>query len=849
MPKVTKTHQGSTLQSQEETLNAQGLTSQSRGRTLAPEKRKRLVLLDAHAIIHRAYHAIPDFTTPSGAPSGALYGLSSMLLRIIQDLKPDYIAGCYDLPKPTMRHEAYPEYKGTRAKTDEALVTQLISSRKVFEAFSIPIYDREGFEADDILGTIAYLLKDDPSIEVIIASGDMDTLQLVEKDRVKVYTLKKGLNDIAMYDEKAVRDRFGFGPTLIPDYKGLRGDPSDNIIGIPGVGEKTATELIVNFGSLEKMYKLLKKDEAVFLEKGIKARMVGLLKEHEEDAIFSKMLATIRVDAPIAFKLPDAQWHQDETMAATLVKILALFDELGFRSIRGRARAVLAPGSLGDGSEDEDGSGGDGSDANGKNGAAEEEQEDIPAEDLGEAKILLWLLASDFTNPSLDDIFAYTKAQTFADAHAMLRARVAETGKLLEVFESIEKPLMPILRKMETHGVLIDRAALAELQKTYRAELTVCEAKIYRLAGREFLISSPKQLGDVLFDDLGLRPPKGAGTQKKTATGQRSTRESELEKIREEHPIVDCILEYRQIQKLLSTYIESIPLLLADDNRLHAEFLQEGTTTGRMASQNPNLQNIPIRSERGRAIRDSFIAPPDFTLLALDYSQIELRLAAILSADPILCEIFASGRDVHTEVAARVFNVSAEQVDREMRRRAKVINFGILYGMGVNALKAQLGTSTAEAHQFSEDYFNTFKRLAAYLEEVRGFARKHGHTETMFGRRREFSGIKSTLPYVRAQAERMAINAPIQGTEADLIKLAMVRVDAMLAEMNAEEDVYLLLQVHDELVYEIRDTRLAELTPRIKEIMEAVLSEFDTHNVPITVEAKSGMNWGDMAPL
>jgi DNA polymerase-1 len=531
------------------------------------------------------------------------------------------------------------------------------------------------------------------------------------------------------------------------------------------------------------------------------------------------------------------------------VKILALFDELGFRSIRGRARAVLAPGSLGDGSEDEDGSGGDGSDANGKNGAAEEEQEDIPAEDLGEAKILLWLLASDFTNPSLDDIFAYTKAQTFADAHAMLRARVAETGKLLEVFESIEKPLMPILRKMETHGVLIDRAALAELQKTYRAELTVCEAKIYRLAGREFLISSPKQLGDVLFDDLGLRPPKGAGTQKKTATGQRSTRESELEKIREEHPIVDCILEYRQIQKLLSTYIESIPLLLADDNRLHAEFLQEGTTTGRMASQNPNLQNIPIRSERGRAIRDSFIAPPDFTLLALDYSQIELRLAAILSADPILCEIFASGRDVHTEVAARVFNVSAEQVDREMRRRAKVINFGILYGMGVNALKAQLGTSTAEAHQFSEDYFNTFKRLAAYLEEVRGFARKHGHTETMFGRRREFSGIKSTLPYVRAQAERMAINAPIQGTEADLIKLAMVRVDAMLAEMNAEEDVYLLLQVHDELVYEIRDTRLAELTPRIKEIMEAVLSEFDTHNVPITVEAKSGMNWGDMAPL
>ena len=270
--------------------------------------RKRLILLDAHAIIHRAYHAIPDFTTPTGEPSGALYGLSSMLLKIIQDLKPDYIAGCYDLPKPTMRHEAYADYKGTRSKIDDALSVQLLTSRRVFEAFSIPIYDREGFEADDILGTIAHLLKDDPSIEVIIASGDMDTLQLVEKDRVKVYTLKKGLNDTIMYDEKAVLERFGFMPKLIPDFKGLRGDPSDNIIGVPGIGEKTATDLIVNFGTLEKMFKLLKKDEKAFEEKGIKARMIGLLKEHEEDAIFSKMLATIRLDAPKAFKLPDAVW-------------------------------------------------------------------------------------------------------------------------------------------------------------------------------------------------------------------------------------------------------------------------------------------------------------------------------------------------------------------------------------------------------------------------------------------------------------------------------------------------------------------------------------------------------------
>ncbi len=806
-----------------------------------PAPRKRLILLDAHAIIHRAYHALPEFTTPTGEPSGALYGLSSMLLRIIQDLRPDYIAACYDLPKPTMRHEAYPAYKGTRSKIDDALATQLNTSRRVFEAFSIPIYEKEGFEADDILGTIAYMVKDQPDIEVIIASGDMDTLQLVDKERVKVYTMKKGLNDTIIYNEKAVLERFGFAPTLIPDWKGLRGDPSDNIIGIPGVGEKTATDLITQFGSIEKIYKTLKKDEAMFLEKGIKARMIGLLKEHEEDAVFSKMLATIRVDAPITFKLPDAEWHHSTTLPKTLAKVLELFDELGFRTIRARARAVLLPGSTDDSSNTLGGEGmGEGE---------EKETENITPEELEEGKTLLWLLASDFTNPNLDDILAYTKAGTFAEAKTILLEKVATTGRLQKVYEEIEKPLMPILRKMEQRGVLIDRAALGELQKTYRAELSSCETQIYTLAGREFLISSPKQLGDVLYDDLQLKPPKGAGPQKKTATGQRSTRESELEKIRELHPIVDAILEYRQIQKLLSTYIESIPPLLDEHDRLHAEFIQTGTTTGRMASQNPNLQNIPIRSERGRAIRHSFIAPKGFAMLAIDYSQVELRIAAILSHDPVLCEIFASGRDVHQEVAARVFNVSSDKVDREMRRRAKIINFGILYGMGVNALKSQLGTSTSEAHQFSEDYFNTFKRLAEYLEETRGYARKHGYTETLFGRRREFSGIKSPLPYVRAQAERMAINAPIQGTQADLIKMAMVRVDQMLTEEGAQEDAHLLLQVHDELVYEVRAERLATLAARIKEIMEGVMEGQETHGVPIRVESKTAVSWGDMAPF
>src|SRR6185437_6717435 len=304
------------------------------------ETKKRLVLLDSHAIIHRAYHALPDFTGPSGEPTGALYGLVAMLLKIVTDLKPDYIVACYDLPKPTIRHEAYAGYKSTRVAADDALVSQIKRSRKVFEAFAIPSYDREGFEADDLLGTIAYEMKTHKDIEVIIASGDMDTLQLVDDKRVRVYTLKKGLNDTIMYDEEAVQTRFGFPPTLIPDWKGLRGDPSDNIIGIPGVGEKTATDLITKFGSIEEMYAKLKKSEAAFTKQGIKPRVIALLKEHEEDAIFSKMLATIRTDAPIAFTLPEKIWKE----CVRMEDILALFEEFGFRSLRERARTAIGGG-------------------------------------------------------------------------------------------------------------------------------------------------------------------------------------------------------------------------------------------------------------------------------------------------------------------------------------------------------------------------------------------------------------------------------------------------------------------------------------------------------------------------
>ncbi|MDE1919258.1 MAG: hypothetical protein KGH56_01010 [Patescibacteria group bacterium] len=787
--------------------------------------KKRIVLLDSHAIIHRAYHALPEFTGPSGAPTGALYGLVAMLLKIITDLKPDYLAACFDLPKPTIRHEAYEHYKATRVKTDDALALQLNESRKVFEAFSIPLYEREGFEADDLLGTIAHELREE-GVDVIIASGDMDALQLVDDKRVRVYTLKKGINDTILYDEKAVIERYGFKPELIPDWKGLRGDPSDNIKGVPGIGEKTATELVKGFGTIEKMYAALKKGDAAFLKKGVKARMIGLLREHEEDARFSKSLATIRTDAPIAFTLPAGAWRE----TVDLQKILAMCEGFGFRSLRERAKKILANGD-----------------------EAETENplfvapapEEVDPTKLAEAQAMLWLISSEFTNPSLDDILAFTKERVFAAAYAKLEGQLAASGRVQEVYEHIEKPLIPVVRRMEERGVRIDPDVLDSLAEKYRSELKQIEKRIYKAAGREFNVSSPKQLGEVLFDELKIVPEK----QKKTAGGQRSTRESELEKIRDEHPIVADILDYRELKKLLSTYIENLPPLLDDDHRLHAQFLQTGTTTGRMASQNPNLQNIPLHSERGRAIRHAFVASKGFKLVALDYSQIELRLAAILSGDEKLCKIFKSGRDVHREVAAQVFHVAPEAVDLEMRRRAKVINFGILYGMGVNALRAQLDSTTAEAHQYLEEYFATFKTLSEYLERTKGFARKHGYTETLFGRRRQFPEMKSSLPYVRAQAERMAINAPLQGTQADIIKLAMVRVDEMLKKEGALDDAYLLLQVHDELVYEIRAERVATLAAKIKELMESVLPQKETRGVPVETVMKSGDDWGAMRAI
>src|SRR3989344_4564586 len=789
--------------------------------------KKRLVILDTHAILHRAYHALPDFSSSKGEPTGALYGLISILVRIMQDLGPDYVAAAFDLPGGTFRHAAYEDYKGTRMKAEDDLIAQIKRSRDVLKAFGLPLYDAKGFEADDVIGTIVEQTKKDKNLEVIIASGDMDTLQLVQGERVKVFTMRKGLTDIVIYDEERVRERYGFGPEAVPDLKGIMGDASDNIKGVPGVGEGSALKLIQTYGSLEGVYKAIKKDgvEKVAKKAGIQTRYAQLVADNKENAVFSKMLAQIRRDAPIEFELPKKTWKE----SADTAKALEMLNEFEFRSLIPRVRQMLNGGDLEKTSPSLPAGG------QGLFGHA------VPPEDFKKASLAVWVLDTNITDPTIDDILHIGKSQDFKDAVKNIEAEIKKRD-LGFIYEQIELPLTPVLRRMEARGVKIDKKFLLSLSADYHKELDKISKRIYTAAGGEFNISSPRQLGDVLFDRLGLASVK----QKKTPGGARSTKESELLKLRYAHPIIDAILAYRELSKLLSTYIDTIPTLLDNNSRLHTTYLQTGTTTGRIASQNPNLQNIPIKTELGRILRNAFVADKGLVLVAFDYSQIELRIAALLSGDEALSEIFRAGRDVHSEVASRVFHVKADDVTYEMRRRAKVINFGILYGMGVNALQQSLGTKRAEAQEFYNQYFEAFPRLSAFMDDTIAKASSLGYTETYFGRRRYFDGIKSPIPYVKAAAERMALNAPFQGTAADLFKIAMLRVDEYLQK---DKRGYLLLQVHDELVFEIEEDAVKDIAPKLKELMEGVIPEKDRRGIPILVEGKAGKNWGEMQKI
>ena len=861
---------------------------------------RRLVLLDVHAILHRAYHALPDFKTKAGEPTGGLYGLIALLLKLVNDLAPDHIIACYDRPEPTFRDAVYKEYKAGRAKTDDDLVLQIKRSYDVFRAFNIPVYEAVGFEADDIIGTLAHQAKNKraqtekankenssatgtsiesklPPLDVVIASGDMDTLQLVDKKSVQVYTLRKGLQDTILYDEDKVRERFGFGPELLPDYKGLRGDPSDNIPGVVGIGEKTATILITEFGTLENLYKELNREgtekepearkkakgkggrkdiktnastesqegEVASVSKfesvGIKLRIQELLRSSEDEALFSKMLATIRLDAPVTLDIASENWKEGVDM-----KVLAgLMQELEFRTLLERARATLLPkGTDKEGKVEGEIDGGS---------VAEIDAEiDEASEEYKAAQIALWLLDSTESNPTISLMREMTEKMTLSDCKEELEKRLHDEG-LEKVYREIELPIMPILRKAEARGILLNVPYLSELSGRYHKVIAEIERNIYGHAGREFNINSPKQLGLVLYDEMGL----WAKGLKKTAGGARSTRESELEKLRGEHAIIDEIMQYREIGKLLSTYIDTLPKLVDEGSRIHTSMRQTGTTTGRMSSDSPNMQNIPTKGAHGSEVREAFLSTPKddplgdktgYLFAAFDYSQIEMRLLAVLSCDRHLVETFKEGRDVHASVASRVFGVAEEDVTADMRRRAKVINFGIVYGMGVNALRANLGTTQKEAREFYDGYFTAYPTIMAYFDKVKNEARKKGYTETLFGRRRYLSDLKSHIPFVRAAAERMAMNAPIQGTATgDIIKIAIKRADDALKAAKLDRGSHLLLQVHDELLFELRrDSHLEQKIAIIKEAMEQAVTPELLREVPLTVDVKVGEKWGSL---
>ncbi len=743
---------------------------------------KTLVILDAHAVIHRAYHALPSFTNSAGVPTGALYGIVSMLIRIVEDLKPDAIVAAYDLPKPTFRHLAYDDYKKGRVKADDDLVAQLQSSRELFKAFGIECLDAEGFEADDVIGTLVEQFKKDKDVSIIIASGDMDTLQLVDDKKVQVFTLRKGVTDTVLYDEDGVVARYGFKPPQLVDYKGLRGDPSDNIIGVPGIGEKTATSIIQTFGSIEALYKELEKparphdgsgaggDNPKLKDAGLTPRIIGVLKEHKDDAFFSKTLATIRRDAPVAFTIPETPYKQMVNQEKVMEKV----SEYEFRSLVPRLKKLFAFEEQGP-------------------------TEEVDPELLKLASIGLWVLYSENTNPPYEAILERTHKKTLAEAYDAIVAELKKKN-LFTLFETIEKPLIPIIVRMQEWGIMIDRPFFEKLRERMLETLARIEKEVVELTGDSINLNSPKQLSELLFGKLGLKP-KG----KQKASGAYTTNAETLESLVDAHPIIPKILEHREVQKLLSTYVEALLACADNKDTVHSTFVQHGAATGRFSSTNPNLQNIPIKGEGGMEIRHGFVARKGHVFIGSDYSQIELRVLAMLSRDTQLIDTFARGEDIHARVASAMFNVPLAEVTNDMRRKAKVINFGILYGMGVSALQKNLGSTRQEAATYYEQYFATFPTIHDYIERTKALAREQGFTETMFGRRRYFPGINAAAPFMRAFAERMAVNAPIQGTNADIVKLAIIMIDEDLRAAGLIDKVHLTLQIHDELVYEVEE--------------------------------------------
>ncbi len=801
----------------------------------------KILLIDANSLIHRAFHALPPLTTSDGRPSGALYGLSSLLLKILREQKPDYAAAAFDRPEKTFRKELFENYKATRPTAPDELITQIIEARKTFDAFGIPTFEKAGYEADDIIGTLAEKFGENAESSIIILTGDLDTLQLIRGDKTVVMILKKGVSEVAVYDENAVVERYGLHPLELVDYKGLVGDKSDNIPGVKNIGPKTAEKLISRHGKLENL----------FASPDLKDPAVLKALPHKDIALLSKKLATIDRNVPLVVEAKKLRWEEQKE------KLEKYFREWNFGSLAQRIGIKTFPEKPGGTEKVKENtkilnaffvsSATDLTETRliSKNTKVAwewkpiikelmKQKRDVPA-NLFDLSIAAWLLDPDGADFSPSAIAEKYSSSEWSNLFPMTKRRLEQNG-LEHLFESVEMPLVEVLAKMELTGIRIDRGAAEDTQKELRRSLEKLSSAIYREAGTTFNINSPEQVSKIVFEKLKIKP----GKTRKTKGGRLSTSFDALSRIKDVE-IIRLLLEYREGFKMLTTYLKPILDFTGDDGRLRTTFLQTGTSTGRIASEKPNLQNIPQESAWSKKIRDAFTAENGFTLVSFDYSQLELRLLAHVSDDNNLKDAFRKGTDIHQLTASQIFGVPLHLVTKKERRIGKTLNFGIVYGMGARSLSETSGVSFAEAEAFIKKYFAGFPSIQAWQEQTKAGAAQRGFVSDLNGRKRWFR--ESPNPRMQAENERAAINMPIQGLGADILKKAMIASNALVKTANEMGDsARLLLAIHDELLFEIRDDILMDIVPRIVNAMEYA----EKLGVPLTVDVKQGKRWGSL---
>ncbi len=896
----------------------------------------KLMLLDGNSLTYRAFFALPpDMATASGQMTNAVFGFTSMLVNLIRDHQPDGIAVAFDRAEPTFRHEMLPEYKAQREKQPDVLYQQIGLVKEILRALDIPVVEAAGFEADDLLATMATRARDHGD-DVMIVTGDRDAFQLVEDPHVKVLYNRRGVSDYVLYDEAGIKERTGVTPALYPQYAALRGDPSDNLPGVPGVGEKTAARLINEYGGIDGIYEHI--DEMT-------PKLRQNLIENEERVRKNLEAMVLRRDAPVEVDVTDLHWGDFDPD-----EVARVFEFLEFNSLYRRLREALDgrlpeleggtsvleaevavsasvadsarlladiassasrlpwSAALSDGrsptitglamvTDSDSGDvawipGGHLDDQGVRRALTALLEDNGPAVDGHRVKPTMRALLDiglDLRHLELDTALGaylldpgdgryvledllrkYAKAELppedepaqgqlgldlgvdeeagepgpgpLARRHAR---RALAVSRLVEpildkiqeegvgrLYHEVENPLVRVLAKMEHVGVAVDREELVRLRDTLVAECGRLMRQIWEDAGHEFNVNSTKQLREVLFEELGLEP------QKKTKTGY-STDAATLEKLRGAHPIVDHLLEYREVEKLRSTYAQGLLDAVAPDGRIHATFNQMVARTGRLSSEDPNLHNIPVRSERGREFRRAFVAAEGFRLLVADYNQIELRVIAHLAQDPGLIEAFAEGRDIHTTTAASVFGVPEDQVTPEMRAKAKMVSYGLAYGMEAYGLAQRLGIPTEEATAILDAYFAAFPNVRSYMERVVEETRERGYTETEFGRRRRIPELNSPNYRVRQAAERQAMNAPIQGLAADIFKVALVRLDAAIEEHGYSSRI--VLQIHDEIMLEVTPAEADE----VRRLTVDTMRHAADLRVPLEVHVAVGDSWAD----